>query len=62
MAEFRPFSVRLAPDVRDTLRAVANLTGQPLNDIVGAGVALVLAELSPKDREHLAYAVTRRGR
>lgn len=44
------FTVRLPPDVKQTLQAAAHVTGQPMWQVIAHSIALYARSLSPTKR------------
>jgi len=58
VSSYAGFTVRLPPEVKQTLQATAHVTGEPMWRVIAKSVALYARSLSPTERR-LVRALTR---
>jgi predicted transcriptional regulator len=51
VSSYAGFTVRLPPDVKQTLQATAHVTGRPMWHVISESVALYADTLSPRQRQ-----------
>lgn len=62
ISSYAGFTVRLPPDVKQTLQAAAHVTGKPMWQVIAQSVALYAESLSPKERQLVRALARLRGR